>query len=163
MLLLVLAIPFSGVLADEAATPDSAIPEPTGEVVREIVGSSNPDEAPGEILELSRYTIPAGAVLPVHTHPGDQMAMVLSGTLTYHVISDGSVAIVRADGTVETGEPGDTLTFTTGDSWVEPEGMVHWAQNLTDEPIVLLSASLFEDGVPAASVVEATPVATPAA
>jgi quercetin dioxygenase-like cupin family protein len=163
LLLLLVAIPFSGAAADQAATPDAVIPSPTGEVVREIIGTSSPDEAPGEVFELSRYTIPAGAVLPVHVHPGDQMATVISGTLTYHVIANGSVAIVRADGTEEIGEPGDTLTFTVGDSWVEPEGMVHWAQNLTGEPVELLSASLFEAGVPAAEVVEASPEATPAA
>jgi quercetin dioxygenase-like cupin family protein len=142
-----------GVTAQDAATPEAA----TGEVVREVLGSAEPAEADGELLQLSRYTIPAGAVLPVHTHPGVQMATVESGTLTYHVVSDGEVVITRADGTTETALPGDTVTFEVGDSWVEPEGMVHWAENLTDQPVVLLSASLFGEDEPLSTVIEATP------
>ena len=153
----VIAIPFSCVSAQDVGTPEAATPESEPAVVREVLGSDEPDEAPGELLELSRYTIPAGFVLPVHKHPGVQMATVVSGTLTYHVVSDGEVIVTRADGTTETGGPGDTLVFEVGDSWVEPEGMVHWAENLTDEPVVLLATSLFEDGVPASEIVEATP------
>ena len=141
-----------------ASAQDDATPEASPAVVREVLGSDEPDEAPGEILELSRYTIPAGFVLPVHTHPGVQMATVELGTLTYHVIANGEVPVTRADGTKETGLPGDTLTFTVGDSWVEPEGMIHYAENLTNEPVVLLATSLFEEGEPTSEIVEATPV-----
>jgi quercetin dioxygenase-like cupin family protein len=163
-LAMLVAAPFSfTATAQDTATPDGVIPEPTGEVVREVLGSVEPESAPGEIYELARYTIPAGAVLPVHTHPGIQMATVESGTLTYHVVADGEVAITRADGTEDTGVPGDTITFDVGDSWVEPEGMVHWAENRTDEPVILLAASLLEEGGPTSEIVdlEATP-ATPA-
>jgi quercetin dioxygenase-like cupin family protein len=143
------------------AAQDNATPEASPVVVRDVLGSDQPDEAPGELLELSRYTIPAGFALPVHKHPGVQMATVESGTLTYHVVSDGVVIVTRADGTSETGEPGSTLTFEVGDSWVEPEGMIHWAENKTDEPVILLSTSLFEEGQPASEIVEEA--ATPAA
>jgi quercetin dioxygenase-like cupin family protein len=159
LVLALLAIPVAAVNAQDAATPEGDIPEPTGEVVREVLGSIEPDSAPGELYELARYTIPAGAVLPVHTHPGIQMAVVASGTLTYHVVADGEVAITRADGTEEVGRPGSMLTFDVGDSWVEPEGMIHWAENLTDEPVVLLSTSLLEADEPTSEIVdlEATP------
>jgi quercetin dioxygenase-like cupin family protein len=139
-----------------------ATPAPAPQVVREVLGEAEPDAAPGESMELSRYTIPPGAVLPVHTHPGVQMAIVESGTLTYHVVENGSVAVTRADGTEEEIGPGQTATFTVGDAWVEPEGMVHYAENLTDEPVVLLSASLFPEGEPTSQIVGATPEASPA-
>jgi quercetin dioxygenase-like cupin family protein len=155
-----LALPFSGALAGQsAATPDAAVPAPTGQVEREVLASSEPDAAPEDVFELSRYTIPAGAVLPVHTHPGDQLSTIISGTLTYHIVANGEVSIVRADGTEEVAVPGDLVTLSAGDTVAEPEGMVHWAENLTDEPIVLLSASLFEADEPASTIYEATPAA----
>lgn len=140
-----------------------ATPAPSPEVVREVLGDALPDSAPGEIFELARYTIPPGAVLPVHTHPGVQMAIVESGTLTYHVVENGSVFVTRADGTEEEFGPGETATFEVGDAWVEPEGMIHYAENLTEEPVVLLSASLLTEGEPSAQEVDlsATPDATP--
>lgn len=140
-----------------ASTPVSATPA-AGGVVREVLASSDPKEAPGEVLSLVRYTIPAGAKLPVHKHPGDQMATVISGTLTYHVVANGDVPITRANGAKETAHPGDTVVFTVGDSWVEPEGMIHYAENLTGQPVVLLSSSLFAGNEPPTEL-----VATPAA
>ena len=155
-----LALPFSMVMASQDATPDPGTPVASGGVVREVLGSSDPADAPGELFELARYTIPAGTVLPVHTHPGVQMAIVESGTLTYHVVADGEVLITRADGTEEVAGPGETVTFEVGDAWVEAEGMVHYAENLTDQPVVLISSSLFDADEPSAEVVTA---ATPAA
>jgi quercetin dioxygenase-like cupin family protein len=141
-----------------------ATPAPAPQVVREVLGEAEPDSAPGESFELSRYIIPAGAVLPAHTHPGVQMAIVESGTLTYHVVENGSITVTRADGTEEVIGPGETATMEVGDAWVEPEGMVHYAENLTGEPVILLSASLFTEGEPASEIVDldATPEATPA-
>jgi quercetin dioxygenase-like cupin family protein len=124
-----------------------------GQVVRHVLSASHPLSAPGETLELVQYTIPAGAKLPVHKHPGVQMATVESGTLTYHVIHDGSVTVNRADGTAETIGPGQVTAFRVGDSWVEPVGMVHFAENLTDVPIVLMSSSLLDDDVPSTELV----------
>jgi hypothetical protein len=92
------------------------------------------------------------------------MAIVESGTLTYHVIENGVVTVTRADGTMEEVGPGETATFDVGDAWVEPEGMVHYAENLTDEPVVLLSTSLFPEDQPTSQIVDvgATPEASPA-
>jgi quercetin dioxygenase-like cupin family protein len=44
--------------------------------------------------------------------------------------------------------------FRVGDSWVEPVGMVHFAENLTDVPIVLMSSSLLDDDVPSTELVD---------
>ena len=143
--------------AAQDATPGSATPVATVAVVRHVFISDEPESAPGETLALVEYTIAAGAVLPVHTHPGVQMATVESGTLTYHVIERGRVTISRADGTDEIVGPGETAIFEVGDSWVEPEGMVHYAENLTTEPIVLLSTSLLAEDEPPTELVETTP------
>jgi quercetin dioxygenase-like cupin family protein len=135
-----------------------ATPAPVPSVEREVL-SESVDAAPGEVLALARYTIPPGAVLTVHTHPGVQMAVVESGTLTYHVVEAGAITVTRADGTVEEVGPGASTDLGPGDAWVEPEGMVHYAENLTDQPVVLLSASLFTAGEPASTDVDAaTPV-----
>lgn len=142
---------------------DGATPEPTPGVTRDVLSETEPDSAPGEDLALARYVIPAGFVLPVHTHPGVQMATVESGTLTYHVIANGNVIVTRADGTVETIDPGETVVLTIGDAWIEPEGMVHYAENLTEEDVVLLATSLLADGEPVSSVVTGTPLASPVA
>jgi quercetin dioxygenase-like cupin family protein len=72
-------------------------------------------------------------------------------------VSDGVVIVTCANGTSETGQPGSTLTFEVGDSRVEPEGVIHRAENLTDEPVIWLATSLFEEGEPISEIVEANP------
>lgn len=125
-----------------------------GPVVRHILSSTHPASAPGETLELVQYVIPAGAVLPVHTHPGVQMATVESGALTYHVVDHGQVTVTRADGAEEIVGPGEQAIFSAGDAWVEPVGMVHYAGNHTEAPVVLISSSLLDDDMPPAELVE---------
>jgi quercetin dioxygenase-like cupin family protein len=154
---------WSSLAASQDGT-DGATPEPTVGVTREVLSETEPESAPGEIFALARYIIPAGAVLPVHTHPGVQLATVESGTLTYHVIENGSITVTRADGTEEVVGPGETVTLEVGDAWIEPEGMVHYAENLTTEDVVLMSSSLLQEGELTAIPVDVgTPVATPAA
>jgi len=122
-----------------------------------MLSSNYPLSAPGETLELVQYIIPAGSVLPVHKHPGVQMATVESGTLTYHVVSHGDATVTRADGGEEVIGPDEMTTLTVGDSWVEPVGMVHFAKNRTTEAVVLISTSLLDENEPATEVVEETP------
>jgi quercetin dioxygenase-like cupin family protein len=147
------------VSAQDNATP-AATPAPS--VVREIINEGEPASAPGEILQLVQYTIPGNIALPPHTHPGMQVNVVVSGTLTYTVV-EGSIEITRADGTEETLSSGETTDFVAGDTFTEPEGMVHFGVNTHDEPIVLLTASLFEEDEAPSTVVQASPAATAAA
>jgi quercetin dioxygenase-like cupin family protein len=143
---------FTIAVAQDATPSDDAY---GGELVKEVLVSEDQIEAaPGEILTLTRYIIPAGAELPVHTHPGVQMASVESGVFTYTVV-EGDVYVTRADGTEETYSSGETVTLVEGDSWIEPEGMVHFAQNLSDGEVILISTILVD--------IPATPEATPAA
>jgi quercetin dioxygenase-like cupin family protein len=121
----------------------------TQTVKREVLASGYPSEAEDKILELVRYTIPAGAKLPVHIHPGMQIEKVESGALTYTVVK-GTAKITRANGKEETLEAGKTTRLTVGDSLVEPGGMVHYGNNETREPVILLGASLFDSQKPKA-------------
>jgi len=139
------------------AEPASAAADRPEPVVRHVLSSAHPTSAPGETLELVQYIIPAGSVLPVHTHPGVQMATVESGALTYHVIDHGQVTVTRADGSEETVGPGEQAIFSVGDSWVEPIGMIHYAENHTATPVVLISSSLLDDNAPPSALVKAPP------
>jgi quercetin dioxygenase-like cupin family protein len=153
---------FTATVAQEATPTADAY---GGELVKEVLVSEDQIEAaPGEILTLTRYIIPPGAELPVHTHPGVQMASVESGVFTYTVV-EGEVYVTRADDTEETFSSGDTVTFNEGDSWIEPEGMIHFAQNLSDGEVILISTALLDSDEDATILVElpATPEATPAA
>lgn len=162
MLTMVFALTGAGVaLAQEASPPADGY---GGELIKDVlVEDTTVDAAPGETLSLTRYIIPAGAVLPVHYHPGVQMASVEAGTLTYHVI-EGEAFVIRADGTLETIVSGETVELAEGDSWVEPEGMIHFAENRTDGDVILISTALLDSDEPATILVDlsATPEATPA-
>lgn len=119
------------------------------QVVRQILANANPDTAEGQVLELTRVIIPANQSIAPHNHPGPQLAIIVSGTLTYTVI-DGEVTVTRAVATdnqkVVTYKSGDTFELNPGDSIMEPAKMVHKAANKTDSPIVIYLSSLFPQG-----------------
>ncbi len=121
----------------------------TQSVTREVLASGYPSEAEGYILELVRYTIPSAANLPPHTHPGMQIERVEFGTLTYTVVQ-GTAKVVRADGTKEILQAGQTTLLQVGDSLIESAGMVHYGKNETASLVILLSASLFDAKQPKA-------------
>ena len=160
------ALPHTNTQAQDSSTATAtatASPDAYGGTVEKdvLIADSDDASAPGETLSLTRYTIPAGARLPVHYHPGVQLASVESGELTYHVI-EGKLYVTRADGTKATYESGATVVLSTGDSWEEPQGMIHYAENLGDVPVVLISTALLETDKDATILVDATPDTTPA-
>lgn len=149
-----------------ANAQNEATPAPTATaVIREVINEGYPDASPGQVLQLVRYTIPPNMVLPVHIHPGMQIVVVESGTLHYTVV-EGSAAVTRAAaaGTPAATEQltsGQETDFAPGDRFVESAGMVHFGENRTGEPVVLLVASLFEADAPPSTLIEVSPVATP--
>ena len=154
------AVPQGGIHAQDATQAQAtASPDAYGGTVEKdvLIDDAGQASAPGETLSLTRYTIPAGAKLPIHYHPGVQLASVESGELTYHVI-EGTLFVTRADGTKATYESGATVVLATGDAWEEPEGMIHYAENLTDQPVVLISTALLDSQQDATILVEGTPV-----
>ena len=140
---------------DDAAPPSVA--DGVTQVVRQILADANPDTAQGQVLQLTRVIIPAGEGIAPHTHPGPQLAIIVSGTLTYTVI-DGQATVTRAAATdkqeVVTYKSGDTFELHEGDSIMEPTKMVHKAENGTDQPIVIYLSSLFPQGEPPATTVQ---------
>jgi quercetin dioxygenase-like cupin family protein len=147
---------------------DSATPAPDATpaaAVREVLVESSPADADGQVLQLVRYDIPAGVVLPEHTHPGVQQAYIEAGVLTYHVIAGGSIPVTRADGTAGILNPGDSTELHPGDTVVEVPGVVHYGENLGTESVIILASTLLDPDQPASVIYtpEASPVATPAA
>jgi quercetin dioxygenase-like cupin family protein len=130
-------------------------------IIRTPLGQTEPATADGETLGLWHYLIPAGAELPPHTHPGYQVARIVSGLLTYEVVS-GEALVTRRDGSSETAAAGATVTLTPGDTIVESPGMVHFAHNAGRRPVTIVSATLFETGAEPATAVESATAVEPA-
>ncbi|MCC5639708.1 cupin domain-containing protein [Nostoc sp. CHAB 5844] len=118
-------------------------------VTREVLASGYPTPDKKQILELVRYTIAPKTKLPTHTHPGMQIEKVEAGTLTYTVVK-GEAKVTKADSTELVLQQGQTTKLTVGDSLVEPANMVHYGENQTNKPVILLSASLFNANQPKA-------------
>jgi hypothetical protein len=124
---------------------------------RELLGSFvNPVGAKGRTLGLSRVTIPAGVVLPLHFHEGTQVAYIDQGTLRYSVKSgqvrvmsgptSGSPKLVRI---IRAGQSGDILA---GQWLVEQPTTIHTAKGVTR--VVVILANLLKNGAPAATPVK---------
>ena len=134
---------------------------PTREALAQVV---KPPGAPGRTLGLSRVTIPARTTLAPHRHPGDQIAYLERGTLTY-TVRTGVVRIYRgaADASpqrVGTIRAGQTERVRAGEWVVERQGDVHFGADRGRRPVVILLATLFTTGSPASIPV---PYARPAA
>lgn len=159
VLLAVLVSAAACVGSDSAApaTTTAAATAAPGPVVSDVLDSDlTPPGAQDRTLSLVRYTIPAGAKLSPHVYPGVQMASIESGTLTCTVIS-GTAQVRRAGtarGTPITGLT--TIELTRGDAVTETGTMVHFGENKTKDPIVILATLLTENGHPLAELVPAS-------
>jgi len=121
----------------------------TQSVTREVLASGYPTQDQKQILELVRYTIAPRAKAPTHTHPGIQIGRVEAGTLTFTVV-EGEAKVTKANGTELILKKGKTIQLTVGDSLVETPGIIHYGENQTNKPIIILSASLFDANQPKA-------------
>ncbi len=139
------------------AAPGSSA-EPAA-AVRTELGTTLADTAPGQRLGLWHVTIPVGASLAAHWHPGYQLARIESGTLTYTILT-GSLTIIEPDGTTTQASAGQVVDIPAGTSVVEQPQAEHSAANLGDVPIEIVLATLFEDGAQPAILV-ATPSPAP--
>ncbi len=119
----------------------------TKSVIRKVLANGYPTQDKKQILELVRYTIAPRTKLPIHTHPEMQIERVEAGTLTYIVV-EGEAKVTKANGTELILTKGKTIQLTVGDSLVEPGGMVHYGENQTNSPVILLSASVFNANQP---------------
>ena len=107
------------------------------------MGETEPSTTEGETLGLWHYLVPAGAALAPHTHPGDQIARIVRGTLTYEVVSGEARVVPRGwldrDGRERPGH----LTLEPGDAVIEPAAWSTWQQCRT-RPVEIVAATLFE-------------------
>ena len=133
--------------AEETASAESTPSATAADVVREELASTDPKNAPGETLYLTRVTFAPRAKIPTHTHPGTQIAFIEKGTLTFTVVRGGSVRIHEDGETRELGA-GETAELDAGSWIVEKEGVVHYGRNRTDEESVILTSALLESGEP---------------
>ena len=125
------------------------------EPIRRIVyGTAEPQNAPGQTMNLQQVEIDPGAKLSEHFHAGTQIATIKEGVLTYQVVS-GSVTVLRKGGTPETLSAPNTVTLRVGDTIVENEALVHYGANDGKKTVVIEVAALLHDGEPLA-----TPVGT---
>ena len=128
------------------------------EPIRRIVyGTAEPQNAPGQTMNLQQVEIDPGAKLPEHFHAGTQIATIKEGVLTYQVVS-GSVTVLRKGGTTDTLSAPNTVTLRVGDTIVENESLVHYGANNGKKTVVIEVAALLHAGEPLA-----TPVGTGAA
>jgi quercetin dioxygenase-like cupin family protein len=114
-------------------------------ITRTVLSVSEPANAPGQVLYLTRVRIAPKARLSEHFHDGTQIATVESGVLTYRITS-GSVTITRADGTARTVTGPRTVRIRAGQSLVEGAGLTHYGANATTKPVVILTAALIATG-----------------
>lgn len=134
----------------------------SGQVVPPIdVTHSGPVEvegAPGQALHLARYVIAPHTSLQPHFHDGTQIGLVVSGTLTYTVLTGRVTVHARgSDGQpIQVAELSDGQTAEVGAGhWlVERADTTHFGANAGDEPLVIVTSSLLRAGAPLA-----TPVA----
>lgn len=118
----------------------------------------DPAGAKGRTLGLSRVDVPPGAQLPLHRHPGVQIARIDRGVLNYTVVT-GSVTVWRGNPEVKatkvrTIDAGRTAPIRSGQWIVEKPGTIHRAANRGKTPIVIYISSLFRNGAPPAIPVE---------
>jgi Cupin domain len=143
--------------ATSAATTSTV---PGSGVTRTPFGEAVPANAPGQQLYLQQVTIAPHAQLPEHFHQGTQVARVISGTLTYNIVS-GTVAVTRADGKADDVAGPNTVLLQPGDSLVETASLVHYGANETTTPVVIELAALLAQGAPLATPVGTGATGTP--
>jgi len=119
--------------------------------VRVVLGDAPAYGTHGKLLGLTRITIPPGAVIPKHHHPGTQVATVLAGTLRYHVYA-GTVPVYRevagSPALAFRITPGHTGTLRAGDTLIEQPSDVHRAANTGTKTVRIMLATLFPAGAP---------------
>ena len=137
----------SGVVGSISSVTSEDAPTTTVTVRTDVLGDLvDPPGGDGSTLSLVRYRIAPGAKLEPHIHPGVQMARIESGTLTY-TIESGTALVRRAGTDVDAEVTGPTtITLEAGDTVVERGDMVHFGENRSENPLVIIATLLTEDG-----------------
>lgn len=138
----------AGGYAAGASQGNPTAPAPTR---TELAVSDRVRGAKDRTLRLSRVTVPPGATLALHHHPGTQISSIEQGTLTY-TVKTGRVRVMRGDAAtprpVRTIRAGQTAGIRTGQWIVEQPDVIHRAANRGKTDVVTTIATLFPDGAP---------------
>jgi len=87
------------------------------------------DDATKEVV-IRLLEFPPGSAASPHTHPGDEFAFVLQGTL--ETIAEGR----------------ETRRVSTGDTFHNSRGIIHQARNVGDTPVRLVVTFIVDKGKP---------------
>ena len=140
-------------------------------VTTQVLGRFPSELAPGQALALLRITFaPGGSVAP-HTHPGETVFHLSSGTLQF-TLHEGEAQLVRAvDGVPAAATPtagealpvGEEITLNAGDTIYYDATVVQSERNDGAEDAVVLVANLRGVDEPARQFHDAMAASTPAA
>jgi quercetin dioxygenase-like cupin family protein len=140
-------------------------------VTTELLGRFPSALAPGQALALLRITFaPGGSVAP-HTHPGETVFHLASGTLQF-TLHEGEAQLVRAvDGVPAAATPtageaiavGEEITLSAGDTIYYDAAVVQSERNDGAEDAVVLAANLRGVDEPARQFHEDMAASTPVA
>jgi quercetin dioxygenase-like cupin family protein len=122
--------------AQASAQPKAAAatPAPTGFKRTEL--QRHDLSTPNHETVQARGDFDPGAVVPKHTHPGEEVGYVLQGELTVEI----------------EGKPAQTVK--AGEAFFIPAGTVHSGKNTSKAATVVLSTYIVEKGKPLAAMVK---------
>ena len=150
-----------------SAIAQTGTPAPSGitGVQVETLGRGASMAAPGYTLQLIRLTFAPGGRIAMHSHPGDAVFYVESGTIGW-TTGSGTPMLTRAGtGTAVAGSPVPTEPLTAGaevllqagDAVFYDQEATHDVRNTGSEPAVVLYSALRAADQPGISFIEGTP------
>ncbi len=113
-----------------AAAPAAPVGFKRTELQRHDLGTPNHETV------QARGDFEPGAVVPKHTHPGEEVGFILQGELTVDIA----------------GKP--TQTLKAGDVFFIPANTAHAARNASKAPTVVISTYIVEKGKPLSAMVK---------
>jgi quercetin dioxygenase-like cupin family protein len=132
----------------------------------ETLGRGPSSAAPGYTLLLSRLTFAAGGSIALHTHPGDAVFYIASGTIAW-TTGEGTPLLTRANAAAaiaaDTPTPPESLTagqevvLESGDAVFYDGHTSHAVRNDGTEEAVVLYSGLRAIDQPGISFLDATP------
>jgi quercetin dioxygenase-like cupin family protein len=108
------------------------VPEESEDSTEAVEGVHLKLLAGGEEANLQHFFIEPGATVPEHSHPHEQLGLVVQGTLTF-VVDSGASETPRVNGDAVNGEE---YPVGEGDTYHLAGGEAHAAENRGDVPVV---------------------------
>ena len=140
-------------------------------VVTEVLGRFPSELAPGQALALLRITFAPGGSVAQHTHPGETVFHLASGTLQF-TLHEGEAQLIRAvDGVPAAATPmageaipvGAEITLNAGDTIYKDAAVLQSERNVGSEDAVILVSNLRGVDEPARQFHDDMAASTPAA